>query len=73
MKGTAQKLFFLLVYLKTNSLQQHQAASFGLSQSKVHRIARVLLERLNETLTALGLAPLRNAEALGARLETHFN
>lgn len=73
LKGTAQKLFFLLVFLKTNSLQEHQAASFGLSQSKVSRIARVLLERLNESLTSMGLAPMRNAEALHTPLETHFN
>ncbi len=73
LKGTAQKLFFLLLYLKTNSLQEHQATSFGLSQSKVSRIAGVLLERLSESLTTLGFAPLRNAEELATHLSTHFN
>lgn len=73
LKSTPQKLFFLLVYLKTNSLQEHQAASFGLSQSKVSRIAGVLLERLSESLTSLGLTPLRNAEDLSTHLKTHFN
>ena len=73
LKGEAQKLFFLLVYLKTNSLQQHQAASFGLSQGKVSTIARVLLELLNQCLKQLHLAPIRNAETLRMALDTHFN
>ncbi|WP_400194268.1 hypothetical protein [Hymenobacter sp. B81] len=33
--GSEVKLFFLLTCLKSNALQQHQAASFGVSQARV--------------------------------------
>ncbi len=52
MAGTDTKLFFLLTYLKTNFLQQHQAASFGVSQTRVSRLAGPLLDVLNQTLAA---------------------
>ena len=57
LQGSEQKLLFLLVYLKTNSLQEHQAASFGVSQTKVSRISHVLLNLLNETLQKMKLMP----------------
>jgi DNA-directed RNA polymerase specialized sigma subunit len=41
----------LLTYRKTNSLQQ-QAASFGVSQARVSRLAGPLLNVLNQTLAA---------------------
>ena len=71
LKGTAQKLFFLLVYLKTNSLQEHHAASFGLSQSKVSRIARVLLVILEQSLKDMKLLPWRDGETLHKQLADH--
>jgi hypothetical protein len=71
LQGTAQKLFFLLVYLKTNSLQEHQAASFGVSQSKVSRIVRTLLSLLEQTLKGMGLAPWRDGETLHQQLAEH--
>jgi hypothetical protein len=71
LRGTEQKLFFLLVYLKTNSLQEHQAASFGVSQSKVSRIVRVLLKVLNQALEDLKLIPVRNGSELRQSLSTH--
>lgn len=71
LKGTAQKLFFLLVYLKNNSLQQQQAASFGVSQAKVSIISRLLLEILNQTLKSMGLLPCRNGLELAHRLANH--
>lgn len=71
LKGTAQKLFFLLVFLKTNSLQELQAASFGVSQSKVSRIARVLLSILDETLKAMKLSPWRDGGTLHKQLAGH--
>lgn len=71
LRGTEQKLFFLLVFLKTNSLQEHHAASFGVSQSKVSRIARTLLSVLNETLHGMGLAPWRDGETLHIQLAEH--
>lgn len=69
--GSEQKLFFLLVYLKTNSLQAHQAASFGVSQTKVSRISPVLLILLNQTLSKMGLMPLRDGERLAEQLAQH--
>lgn len=71
LKGTPTKLLFLLTYLKTNALQQHHAASFGVSQTKVSRMATVLLAILNQTLAQLGLLPVRNAEQLVTTLRHH--
>ena len=56
--GTDTKLFFLLTYLKTNALQAHQAASFGVSQTRVSRLAGPLLAVLNQTLAARDLPPV---------------
>lgn len=69
--GTETKLFFLLVYLKSNALQQHQAASFGVSQTKVSRLAGGLLDVLNQTLAALNLLPVRDGTQLAQRLAAH--
>ena len=69
--GTETKLFFLLTYLKHNSLQQHQAASFGVSQTRVSRLARPLLEVLNQTLAARHLLPVRDGAQLAHRLADH--
>ncbi|OGX89634.1 hypothetical protein BEN47_19545 [Hymenobacter lapidarius] len=41
--GSEVKLFFLLTYFKNNSLQQHQAASFGISQAHVSQLSTALL------------------------------
>jgi hypothetical protein len=64
LKGTHQKLFFLLVYMKNNPLQTFQASSFGLSQAKVSKIYRALLAVLDHTLIGLKLAPCRDSIAL---------
>ena len=69
--GTDTKLFFLLTYLKTNSLQQHQAASFGVSQTRVSRLAGPLLDVLNQTLAARHLLPVRDGAQLARRLAAH--
>jgi hypothetical protein len=69
--GTDTKLFFLLTYLKTNSLQQHQAASFGVSQTRVSRLAGPLLDILNQTLAARHLLPVRDGAQLAQRLAAH--
>ena len=69
--GTDTKLFFLLTYLKTNSLQAHQAASFGVSQTRVSRLTGPLLDVLNQTLAARGLLPVRDGTQLAQRLAAH--
>ena len=71
LRGTAQKLFFLLVFLKTNSLQEQHAISFEISQSKVSRISKILLNLLNETLKKMNLAPFRDGELLQKGLADH--
>lgn len=71
LKGTDQKLFFLLVFLKTNALQEHHAITFGISQSKVSRISKVLLNLLNETLKKMHLVPFRDGELLQKGLAEH--
>ena len=69
--GTDTKLFFLLTYLKINSLQEHQAASFGVSQTRVSRLTGPLLDVLNQTLAARGLLPMREGAQLARRLAAH--
>jgi len=68
LSGSDTKLFFLLTYLKSNSLQQHQAASFGVSQTRVSRLATALLGVLNQVLHRRGLLPVRD----GAELARHL-
>jgi len=58
-------------YLKTNALQEHQAASFGVSQSKVSRIVKTLLPVLNEALDKMGYSPARQGEVLKKKLAAH--
>lgn len=69
--GSDVKLFFLLNYLKINSLQQHQAASFGVSQTRVSRLAASLLGVLNRVLARRGLLPMRDGAALAQQLAGH--
>ncbi|MGI4832335.1 MAG: transposase family protein [Janthinobacterium lividum] len=69
--GSDTKLFFLLTYLKNNSLQQYQAASFGVSQPRVSRLATARLQVLNQVLARRGLLPIRDGAALAPRLANH--
>lgn len=69
--GTEQKLFFLLVYMKNNSLQTFQGSVFGLSQGKVSVIYRILLSVLDTTLHKMGLQPCRDGMALATMLADH--
>jgi len=71
LSGTDTKLFFLLTYLKTNSLQEYQAASFGISQTRVSRLTGPLLNVLNQTLATRGLLPVRDGAQLAQRLAAH--
>lgn len=73
LRGTDIKLFFLLVYLKSNALQTYQAASFGVSQTKVSRITNILLNVLNKTLSKMGLTPCRQGSELQHILADHYN
>jgi hypothetical protein len=64
----ADRLLFILVYLKTYPLQVVQGRLFGMGQSKAHQWIHVLLVVLRATLRALGDAPTRSVQALAQRL-----
>jgi hypothetical protein len=62
------RLFFLLTYLKTYSLQVVQGRLFGMRQSKANQWIHVLLPALLAALRTLGDAPTRSLVALAQRL-----
>jgi len=62
------RLFFILTYLKTYSLQIVQGRLFGMRQSKANQWIHVLLPALLAALRALGDAPARSLTALAQRL-----
>ena len=62
------RLFFLLTYLKTYSLQVVQGRLFGMGQSKANQWIHVLLPALLAALRSLGDAPARSLTALAQRL-----
>lgn len=62
------RLFFLLTYLKTYSLQVVQGRLFGMGQSKANQWIHVLLPALQVALQTLGDTPARSLAALAGRL-----
>jgi len=62
------RLFFLLTYLKTYTLQVVQGRLFGMGQSKANQWIHVLLPALLAALRTLGDAPARSLTALAQRL-----
>ena len=62
------RLFFLLTYLKTYSLQVVQGRLFGMLQCKANQWIHVLLPALLAALRTLGDAPSRSLAALAERL-----
>src|SRR6185436_2962441 len=62
------RLFFILTYLKTSSLQVVQGRLFGIRQSKTNQWIHVLLPVLLTALRTLGEAPARSLTALAQRL-----
>jgi len=63
-----ERLFFILTYLKTYSLQVVQGRLFGMGQSKANQWIHVLLPALLAALRTLGAAPARSLTALAQRL-----
>lgn len=63
------RLLFILVYVKTHSLQVVHGRLFGLPQYKANLWIHLLLGVLQRTLQALGDAPSRSLAALAQRLE----
>jgi Helix-turn-helix of DDE superfamily endonuclease len=62
------RLFFLLTYLKTYSLQVVQGRLFGMRQSKANQWIHILLPALQAALRTLGDTPARSLTALAQRL-----
>src|SRR2546427_10431383 len=62
------RLFFILVYLKTYALQVVHGRLFGMGQSKANQWIHMLLPALLAALRALGDAPARSLTALAQRL-----
>jgi len=60
----ADKLLFILVYVKTYPLQTMHGLAFGLSQERANEWIHRLLPVLQETLAVLGMRPERDAQAL---------
>jgi Helix-turn-helix of DDE superfamily endonuclease len=62
------RLFFLLTYLKTYTLQVVHGRLFGMVQGKANQWIHALLPALLAALRALGDAPTRSLTALAQRL-----
>jgi len=62
------RLFFLLTYLKTYSLQVVQGRLFGMGQGKANQWIHALLPALQAALCSLGDTPARSLTALAGRL-----
>ena len=62
------RLFFILVYLKTYTLQVVHGRLFGMVQGKANQWIHVLLPALLAARRALGDAPARSLTALAQRL-----
>jgi hypothetical protein len=62
------RLFFILVYLKTYALQVVHGRLFGMGQSKANQWIHMLLPALLAALRTLGDAPARSLPALAQRL-----
>jgi hypothetical protein len=66
----ADKLFFILTYLRHNPTQTVQGHMFGMSQSNASKWINLLHEVLNRTLAQQQVLPARDAATLAKRLQT---
>jgi hypothetical protein len=57
-----EKLFFILLYLKTNNLQSVQGMLFGISQPKANQWIHCLQSVLNQALNGMGELPARDMQ-----------
>jgi hypothetical protein len=64
LERTEDQLLFILHYLKSNSIQEHHAAAYGMRQSHANAWIHLLLKLLHQTLRGLGQLPQRNASKL---------
>jgi len=64
MEKTEDQLLFILHYLKSNSIQEHHAAVYGMRQSHANAWIHLLLKILHQTLRDVGQLPERKASKL---------
>jgi hypothetical protein len=64
LEQTEDQLFFVLHYLKSNSIQEHHAATYGMRQSQCNLWLHLLLKLLHQTLKALKQLPERDSGKL---------
>lgn len=62
LKGSKEKLLFVLVYLSQNPTQEHHGVLFDMSQGKVSQWLKVLIPLLKESLDRLKVLPSRTTE-----------
>ena len=75
LEDTRDQLLFVLHYLKSNGLQQHHAAAYGMTQPQANGWIHLLLKLLHKTLKNLQQLPERRAkkmEQVLAKLEHVF-
>jgi hypothetical protein len=66
--STADKLLFILTYVKQNPIQEVQGQLFGMSQSNANQWIHLLHAVLNQALAHQELLPARNADDLAVML-----
>jgi hypothetical protein len=66
----ADKLLFILTYVKQNPIQEVQGQLFGMSQSNANKWIHLLHPVLNQALADQELLPARTADDLAAMLTT---
>ena len=67
----ADKLLFILTYVKQNPIQEIQGQLFGMSQSNANKWIHLLHAVLNQALADQDLLPARTADELAALLTPH--
>lgn len=64
----SERLFFILVYLKNNPLQEYHAACFSMDQKHCNTFVHCLNHILRLSLETMGLVPAQTDKELSARL-----
>ena len=68
----ADKLLFILTYVKQNPIQEVQGQLFGMSQSNANKWIHLLHPVLNHALADQELLPARTAAEFAAMVKTHM-
>lgn len=67
--GTEIKLFFILLFCKTNPLQEQHAAYFGITQPQANKMIHILFSLLHKTLKELQMMPEGNSLRLSQTIK----